>query len=54
MILGTLFDKKMDKVRFFDGKYATSGGFSFAVLGFVVYSAYALGMRCVNPFRHCF
>ena len=45
MVLGALFDKKMDRVRFIDGKLAICSGCGYAVFGFVVYSAYALGTR---------
>ena len=44
MVLGALFDKKMDKIRFVDGKSALWTGSSLAVFFFVIYASYALGM----------
>jgi len=48
MVLGTLFDKKMDKVRLVDGKSAIWTGSGLAVFFFVIYASYGLGMSQVT------
>ena len=53
MMLGALFDKKMDTVRFIDGRLAICNGCGFAVFSFVFYSGYALGTRRATIFPTC-
>ena len=43
MVLGALFDKKMNTIRLVDAKVAIANGCSFAFIYFLNYAAYALG-----------